>query len=209
MKSNQLRDEARAIIDDCGSLIENEHFVYASGNHGSGWIAKDVINLNPERPRRLGELMADAVRGIECDVVCGPAVGGLICAQYTALAMSKTCLFAERVTTEAGEQFVLKRGQAQEVTGMRVLIVDDVVNTGYSIGLVRESVAQCGGIVVGAATWISRGNVGARELGVEQYFFLDEVSLPSWPAEDCPLCEEGISINTTYAHGAEFLAGGR
>ncbi len=209
MQSNQLRDEARAIIDNCGSLIEDEHFVYASGNHGSGWIAKDIINLQPERPRRLGELLADAVHGIKCDVVCGPAVGGLICAQYTALAMSKTCVFAERVDTEAGEQFVLKRGQAQQVAGARVLIVDDVVNTGYSIGLVRESILQCGGIVAGAATWISRGNVGARELGLEQYRFLDEVSLPSWPATDCPLCEEGIPVNTIYAHGAEFLAGRR
>ena len=105
------------------------------------------------------------------------------------------------------EAFVLKRGQGAHVEGRRVLVVDDVVNTGFSIRLTLEAVSRAGGEVVGAAAWVSRGNVGAKELGVAPYVFLDEVSLPSWPAEACQLCAQGTPVNTEYAHGAEFAAG--
>ncbi|MEE2907054.1 MAG: phosphoribosyltransferase family protein [Planctomycetota bacterium] len=202
--SNPRQAETRAIIEACGALIEDDHFVYASGAHGNGWIAKDIINLDPRLPRRLGELLAEAVSDIPCDVICGPVMGGLICAQFTALALSTSCIYAEREQHDGKERVVLKRGHDSFVKNKRVLVVDDVVNTGYSMKLTMEAVRQAGGEVVGAAAWISRGNVGASDLGVDSYIFLDEVSLPSWPAEGCRLCEAGVPVNTTYAHGAEF-----
>ena len=104
------------------------------------------------------------------------------------------------------ERFVLRRGQDEFIRGKRVLAVDDVVNTGYSLRLTMDTIREAGGEVVAAATWISRGNVGASDLGVARYVFLDEVSLPSWPAETCRLCKEGVPINTRFAHGAEYLA---
>ena len=139
-------------------------------------------------------------------MVCGPAVGGLICAQFTALALSTSCVYAEREKVDGHERFVLRRGQDEFIRGKRVLAVDDVVNTGYSLKLTMDTIREAGGEVAAAATWISRGNVGALELGVDNYFFLDEVSLPSWPAEICRLCEQKVPINTRFAHGAEYLA---
>ncbi len=206
MSMNPVQAETRTIIEACGALMEDDHFVYASGDHGNGWIAKDIINLDPRLPRRLGELLADAVRHLSFEVVCGPAVGGLITAQFTALAAATSCVYAER--REEGEEvdFLLRRGQDTFVSGRRVLVVDDVVNTGYSIMKAMQAVRKAGGEVVGAAAWISRGNVSARDLGVDDYVFLDEVSLPSWPAEGCRLCADGVPVNVTFAHGAEFVA---
>lgn len=204
--SNPRQAETRAIIEACGALIEDDHFVYASGAHGNGWIAKDIINLDPRLPRRLGELLAEAVADIPCDVVCGPVMGGLICAQFTALALSTSCVYAEREKHDGQERVVLKRGHDAFVANKRVLVVDDVVNTGYSMKLTMDAVRQAGGEVVGAAAWISRGNIGASELGVDKYIFLDEVFLPSWPAKGCRLCDAGMSVNTTYAHGAEYVS---
>ncbi len=204
--NQQRKAETRAIIEACGALIEDDHLVYASGDHGNGWIAKDIINLDPRLPQRLSELLAEAAGHLSFDVVCGPAVGGLICAQFTALARSCNCVYAERAMVEGEEQFELRRGQDEFVKGRRVLVVDDVVNTGYSMKLAMQSVRACGGEVVGAATWINRGNIAAAELGVDEFIFLDEVSLPSWPAETCELCARGVPINTRYAHGAEFLS---
>ncbi|MCH2134670.1 MAG: hypothetical protein MK116_13075 [Phycisphaerales bacterium] len=206
MADNHRQAETRTIIEACGALIEDDHFVYASGDHGNGWIAKDIINLDPRLPHRLGQLLAEAVQGIPCDVVCGPAVGGLICAQFTAMALCTSCVYAER--SADGKGFELRRGHDQFIEGRRVLIVDDVVNTGFSIRQTAAAVREAGGDIVGAATWISRGNVGAAELGVEHYVFLDEVSLPSWPADECQLCRDGVPVNTRYAHGAEFVAAG-
>jgi len=208
MNSIQRSERARQLIVSCGALITNDHFVYASGDHGAGWIAKDLINMNPRRPQELGAMLADAVseQGIEAEIICGPAIGGVICSQYTALALGKESIFAERSQSEQGEVFLLKRRHDHAVRGRRVLVVDDVVNTGYSSRLVIDSVRSAGGEVVALATWINRGNVDAADLGVDHFIWLAEVKLPSSSADQCPLCKQKLPVNTDYAHGAEFVA---
>ncbi len=51
---------------------------------------------------------------------------------------------------------------------------------------------------------MNRGNVEAQELGVKNFIYLDEISLPAWPEEACPLCGDAMPVNVQYAHGAEF-----
>lgn len=86
-------------LESSGTMIENDHFVYASGDHGSGWIAKDLIYLRPELAYQLGQLLGKEIQnnGLKSEMVCVPAIGGVICAQYTALALGSRCVFSERV----------------------------------------------------------------------------------------------------------------
>ena len=202
------QSETRAILTECGALITDGHFVYACGSHGSGWIAKDLVNLDPRHPLRLGELLAECCGELQPrpDIVCGPAIGGLICAQFTALSLNLPFVFAERVWHDGQQTFELHRGFDETVSGKEVLVVDDVINTGFSIKLAIDAVREAGGTVNSAATWINRGNIYAEGLGVEHFIYLDEILLPSWPADACPLCEQGVPVNTRYAHGAEFVA---
>ena len=208
MASADRRAATRQIISECGALLLNDHFVYASGHHGAGWIAKDRINLDPQRPYRLGQLLAAAIQEHQLDpeLLCGPAVGGVICAQFTALALGVRCVFAEREGKGPASQFVFKRGYGPELKGAQVVVVDDVVNTGFSLKLTLDAVRAAGGIPIAAATWVNRGNVGAADLGVPQFVFLDEVVLPTMEAADCSLCATGVPVNADYAHGAEFLS---
>ena len=87
--------------------VEKKAFKAATAGLPSGWIAKDIINMDPTRPRDLGAMLAEAVResNIEIDIVCGPAIGGVICAQYTALALGVSCVFAERIREDGVERF--------------------------------------------------------------------------------------------------------
>lgn len=210
MSTKQRQEMTRKILESSGTLIKNDHFVYASGDHGSGWVAKDLINLRPELAHRLGQLLAEEVQaqGFRPDLICGPAIGGVICAQYVALALKARCVFAERLVGEGGktEKFEIKRGYDEMICGQSVLIVDDVVNTGFSVRLTCEAVVQSGGHPMGIAAYVNRGNVGAVDLGVEVFIYLDEVLLPSWPADECPLCKAGVPVNVRYAHGSEFVA---
>ena len=50
------------MLVDCRALLSDDHFVYISGDHGSGWVDKDTIFVEPKRVARLCELLADAVR---------------------------------------------------------------------------------------------------------------------------------------------------
>ena len=208
MPEDLVREETRQILADCGALLMEDHFVYASGDHGAGWIAKDLVNVDPRRPARLGKLLARATAdlGPGPEILCGPVIGGLICGQATAFALGLPFVYAERAQREGKPSFELRRGFETFVEGREVLVVDDIVNTGFSIGRVIEAVRAAGGTVSAAAAWFNRGNVDAPDLGVETFVFLDEVTLPSWPAETCPLCARDVPVNTRYAHGAEFVA---
>jgi len=208
MPENFVHDETRQILTDCGALLTDDHFVYASGDHGSGWIAKDLVNLDPRRPARLGELLATALADLNPspEILCGPVIGGLICAQATALALCLPFVYAERAQRDGEQSFELRRGFGEFVGGHEVLVVDDIINTGFSIRLTIEAVRAAGGTVSAAATWVNRGNVYAPDLGVEALINLNEVALPAWPAETCPLCAKNVPVNTRYAHGAEFVA---
>ena len=211
MATRPTQTEARRILTDCGALLMDGHFVYSCGSHGAGWIAKDLVNLDPHRPLRLGELLARACDALtpRPELVCGPALGGLICAQVTALALNLPFVFAERAWHDGQQVFELHRGFDEFVKDKRVLVVDDVINTGFSIDLTIDSVRAAGGTINTAAAWINRGNVYAEGLGVEAFIYLDEIELPSWTAETCPLCQTGVPVNTRYAHGAEFMAAQR
>ena len=201
--------ETRQILADCRALLSDDHFVYISGDHGSGWVDKDVIFVDLERVRRLTQLLANAVRDLDADILCGPATGGLIVAQWMAFELGKPAIFAEhtapRSRSELRGEFALHRGYDRLVAGKRVLVVDDVVNTGLSVRQTAAAVASAGGEVVAIAALVHRGNVDAASLGVADYRYLLEYDIPDWPATECPLCQTDVPINTRYAHGQDYL----
>jgi orotate phosphoribosyltransferase len=84
-------------------------------------------------------------------------------------------------------------------------VVDDVVNTGYSVRQTVAAVRKAGGQVAAVAAIVDRGNVEAADLDVDRYVYLLRHLIPDWPAAECPLCQRGIPVNTRYAHGQDFL----
>jgi orotate phosphoribosyltransferase len=202
-------EETLSILAECRAVLSDDHFVYISGDHGSGWIAKDVIFVDLKRVRRLGQLLAEAVRSCDAEIVCGPATGGLIVAQWTACELGLPAVFAEhevlRASGELRGKFGLHRGYDRLVAGRRVLVVDDVVNTGLSVRQTVNAVSAAGGEVIAVGALVDRGNVAAEDLGVSDYVYLLQVSIPDWTAAECPLCRQGVPVNIQYAHGQDFL----
>lgn len=201
--------ETLQILHESQAILADDHFVYISGDHGSGWIAKDMIFVDMQRAHRLGQLLSEAIRHCDAEIVCGPATGGLIVAQWTAYALGLPMVFAEHdpshKKSELRGRFGLHRGFDRLVADRRVLVVDDVVNTGHSVRQTVEAVRACGGTVGSVATLVDRGNVGAADIGVDEYAYLLRYDIPSWPAAQCPLCKQQVPVNVLYAHGQDFL----
>jgi orotate phosphoribosyltransferase len=201
--------ETRKMLVDCRALLANDHFVYISGDHGSGWVDKDTIFVDPKRVSRLAQLLAAKVRRFDTEILCGPATGGLIVAQWTALALGLPAVFAEhapsRTSKELRGEFGFHRGYDRLLAGKRVVVVDDVVNTGLSIRQTVAAVEAAGGNVVAAGALVHRGNVDATGLGVPEFVYLMEYDIPDWSAGECPLCKAGVPINTRFAHGQDYL----
>jgi orotate phosphoribosyltransferase len=209
MNESPAAAETRQILAECRALLANDHFVYISGDHGSGWVDKDVIFVNLKRVRRLAQLLADSVRDLNAEILCGPATGGLIVAQWTAFELDRPAVFAEHTTPQSSRElrgeFAFHRGYDRLVAGKRVLVVDDVVNTGLSVLQTAAAVASAGGDVIAIAALVHRGNVDAAALGVSDYRYLLEYDIPDWPAAECPLCKAQVPVNTRYAHGQDYL----
>lgn len=203
-----MPDEVLQILLEANAILQNDHFVYISGDHGSGWIDKDAIYPHTERVEALCRQLARLVEDRGIEVVCGPATGGLIIAEWTAHELGVLSTFTEHEAPTGSEsrgKFVLRHGYDHLIAGKRVFVVDDIVNTGHSIRQTIDAVRAAGGIVVLAGTLVSRGNVGSAGLGVEDYVYLLEYKIPAWRAADCPLCKQGVPVNVNYSHGAEFV----
>ncbi len=213
-------EAAERILRDSNAILTGDHFVYVTGEHGDGWIDKDAIFPHTERISELAGLLAQAVAGRRFEIVCGPATGGLVVSQWTAHHLGVPAVFCDH-GKEAGYHpataapgplrppFVLRRGYDRLARGKRVLVVDDVVNTGESLRETADAVREAGGDVVAVAALCTRGNASPDDVGARDFVYLTEIRIPSWPAAECRLCREGVPVNTRYAHGADFLAAQR
>jgi orotate phosphoribosyltransferase len=214
MTQSEIDEAAREtleILQQSEAIVENVHVVHISGRHFPMTINKDAIFPHLDRIERLARLLAGRLADKSIDIVCGPAMGGLVVGEWLAHELGVMCAFAEHdphpKPDEIRGRFVLRRGYDQLVAGRNVLVVDDIVNTGHSIRQTIEAVRDAGGEVVAAASLVFVGNFDAQALGVDEYIYLLHYDVPpGWLPEDCPLCHDGVPINTRYGHGREFLA---
>ena len=194
-------ERAAAILAESGAILTGSHVVYTSGRHGSAYVNKDAVYPHAARVAELCRLLADAVAGHEIDVVCGPAMGGIILAQWTGHHLGRPAVYAER----ADGGMVLRRGYDRWIAGRRVLVVEDVLNTGGSVRETVRAVEAAGGRVVVAAALVNRGGVTPADVGVPALVSLLALPLDSWTAAECPLCRTGVPVNTDVGKGREFV----
>src|SRR5262245_28659410 len=151
-------ERTAAILRETGALLTDRHVVYTSGRHGNAYVNKDAIYPHTERVAELCGFLANFARVVRADVVCGPAMGGIILAQWTGHHLGLPAVYAEKA---AGGGMTLRRGYDGLVRGRRVVVVEDVVNTGGSLRDTVAAVRAAGGEIVLAAALCNRGGVRA------------------------------------------------
>jgi len=176
--------------------IRTGHFVLTSGRHSGTYVQCARILEDPALTTKLARTAVDRLpAGLDIDMVAAPAVGGLIIGFAVAQALGVKFIFSER---EHGKM-VFRR--AFEVpAGARVLVVEDVVTTGGSVGEVIDLVETAGGTVVGVVSLIDRG--GEKKFSSE-FWPLLRLEVESWDPETCGLCEAGVPV---YSPGSRRLS---
>lgn len=117
-------------------------------------------------------------------------------------------------TLEPGEEIVIKHrhqtirpSYTRLVTNRNVLIVEDVINTGGTVQRVIEAIRELNGKVIGIAALCNQDNIEPPNLAdISKFVALANIKNKIWNEGDCPLCQQGIPINTAVGHGQEFLA---
>jgi orotate phosphoribosyltransferase len=166
-----------------GALLEG-HFRLTSGLHSPGYLQCALVLQHPREAERCGRELADRVRDLGVDAVLSPALGGIVIGHEVGRALGVRALFAER----QDGRLTLRRGFTLSA-GERVLVVEDVVTTGGSTRETIDVARAAGATVIGAAAIIDRSG---GTLGLDVPFHaLATVSLPTYPAESCPLCAAG------------------
>lgn len=196
--------QVKTTLEKVGAIIENSHFVYTSGKHGSRYINKDAIYPHTQVTSLLCWSMAELFREIPLDVVVAPATGGIVLSQW--IAHHLTEMFQREVLAvyveKKDEGFVLRRGYDGLVKGKRVLVAEDILTTGGSVRKTVETVRGHGGDVVGVVALVNRGGVTTDHLGqVPVLKTLLSLPFESWDANDCPLCREKVPIHSGLGKG--------
>lgn len=182
-----------------GALIDNTHVVYTSGRHGSTYINKDAVYPDTSAVSQLCLAMAEKYKEARVETVIGPTIGAVILSQWMAHHLSQlTGKNVFSVYSEKTDQgFAIRRGYDQYVKEKRVLVVEDIINTGGSVQKVIEAVKRCAGNIVGVSALCNRGGVTKEALGISRLETLIEIILDSYSAESCPLCQKGVPINSS------------
>jgi orotate phosphoribosyltransferase len=175
--------------------VRSGHFRLTSGRHSDTYVQCARIL---EHPRLSMSLAAEAVarlpHDLAIDLVASPAVGGILFGFAVAAALDVNLIFSER---EGGAMVFRRSFEVQP--GARVLIAEDVVTTGGSVRELEDLVIGAGGAVVGVVALIDRGGQAAFS---SPFYPLLRLEVPSWEAESCALCRQGVEI---YAPGSRSL----
>jgi len=180
--------EILEIFERNGALLRG-HFRLSSGRHSDIYMQCALVLQYPELSSRLCEELAKKFRRRNIEAVIGPAIGGIIVSYEVARHLSVRSLFTER---KEGSM-TLRRGFHIE-EGEKILLVEDVITTGKSLGEVENIVRERGGEIMGIGCLVDRSE-GKSPFG-ERITSLLSLKANIWEAPFCPLCKKGMSIST-------------
>jgi orotate phosphoribosyltransferase len=203
-RKDDLREKALQDLQQYQVLMLNGHFDFANGYHGRVYLNPHQLFRHPSTIWRFAQdlldvLPASVVAG--ADVVAGPVTGGALLAHTMAGLLDSRrdiagppTLFAP-FTADAECGHTLSRFYQRQVAGRRVLLVDDVRNTGQTLARCAALVKESGGTVIATAEIYDRLEAVAN-LDVPNFALAEYKTPANYPAADCPLCKSGHPIST-------------
>ena len=116
------------ILKKTNALLEG-HFVLSSGLHSSKYIQCAKLLSHPHLADKICKSLANKIKKNfkSIDLILAPAMGGIIIGYEIGRLLKKETIFCERVNGK----FILRRGFHIK-KGSKVLIMEDVINTGKS-----------------------------------------------------------------------------
>ena len=202
-RTENVKREALGQLEQFEVLMRNGHFDYGNGFHGRVYLNPHQLFRHPSTIWRLSQDLLETIPGDlleKTEVVAGPVMGGALLAHTLAglldgrRALSHPpCSYAPFSTR--GDGFMLRSFYAREMKGKRVLLADDVRNTGKTFQQCAELVRQAGGTVLATVEICDRMEA-IVDLGVPNYALVEYKAPENFAAADCPMCKAGEPITS-------------
>lgn len=185
------------------------HFDLGTGYHGDLWLDLDALFLRPARLRPHVDWLAERLRGHSPDAVCGPLEGGAFLAYAVADRLGAAFLAGYRSPGEATGYYL--PSVPGGIGGWRVAVVDDAVNAGTAVAACLEELRGRGAVPVAVAALLALGQASAMVPARMRVPFYSAGTIPSraWPAQECPLCADGVPVTPGADDGRSASAAGR
>jgi len=198
----EVREKALKDLQHAGVLMLDGHFNYGNGYHGRVYLNPHQLFRHPSTIWRFAQDLIDLLPSElvqQTEVVAGPATGGALLAHTIAGLFDSRrslthppCLFAP-FSYEPDGGLALRDFYGAEVKGKRVLLADDVRNTGETFARCAAMVGKAGGTVIATAEICDRMEA-LTDLGVPNIALAEYKAPENYNADDCPLCRSGIPV---------------
>ena len=202
-RTEQLRAQALGQLEQFEVLMRNGHFDYGNGFHGRVYLNAHQLFKLPSTIWRLAQDLLDVLPGElleKTEVVAGPVMGGALLAHTLAGLLDgrrslthPPCSYAPFSST--GEGFMLRGFYARHMNGKRVLIADDVRNTGKTFQQCADLVRKAGGTVLATVEICDRLEA-IVDAGVPNYALAEYKAPENFPVAKCPMCKAGEPITS-------------
>ena len=203
-KQEAIREKALKDLQQFQVLMLDGHFDFGNGYHGRLYLNPHQLFRYPSTIWRFAQDLIDVLPASvldQAEVVAGPATGGALLAHTVAglldsrRAITGTPTMFAPFVVDAYRGPGLSRFYRQQIAGKKILIVDDVRNTGQTLARCATIARSAGGIVIGTAEIYDRmeatSDAGAPNVALAEY-----KAPENYPADRCPLCKSGVPITT-------------
>ena len=153
---DDVRKRAQRILQGANVLIEG-HFDFGNGYHGRTYLNPHMLFCQPSTIWQLAQDLLDVLPyeiSTQVQAVVGPATGGALLAHTLAGLLDgrrslehPPCMFAP-VDYDVEEGLRLRSTYRAVLAGKKVLLADDVRNTGKTLSHCAELVRKAGGEVI-------------------------------------------------------------
>jgi orotate phosphoribosyltransferase len=201
-KRADLREKALRDLQQSEVLMLDGHFDYGNGYHGRVYLNPHQLFRHPSTIWRFAQDLIDLMPSElvqRTEVVAGPVTGGALLAHTIAGLLDSRrslthppCIFAPFNYETAGG-FALRAFYRQLLKGQRVLLADDVRNTGETFARCAALVQEAGGTVVATVEIYDRCEA-ITDIGVPNIALAEYKAPENFKASECPLCAQNVPI---------------
>jgi orotate phosphoribosyltransferase len=198
----EIRTKALKDLQESEVLLIHGHFDYGNGYHGRMYVNPHQLFRQPSTIWRFAQDLIDVLPAElvqQTEVVAGPATGGALLAHTIAGLLDSRrslthppCSFAP-FTYDAAGDLTLRAFYRNELKGRRVLLADDVRNTGDTFARCAALARQAGATVLATVEIYDRLEAIA-DVGVPNFALVEYKAPPNYKEAECPLCNAGFPI---------------
>jgi orotate phosphoribosyltransferase len=202
-RQDEIRDKALKDLQQYEVLMINGHFDFGNGFHGRAYLNPHQLFRYPSTIWRFAQDLLDVIPPSIVDaaeVVAGPVTGGALLAHTMAGLLDSRrdlrrppTIFAPFNVDAGGLK--LSDFYRKQIAGKRVLLVDDIRNTGQTFARCAALVHAAAGTVLATCEIYDRLEATV-DLGVPNIALAGYRAPENYAAESCPLCQAGEAITT-------------